>query len=228
MRHKSHKQRTHKRKPFSRTRKVQRQQKQHGGDPLADFLKAHNFELLEVPPDGNCFFYSLDAFFKLTGHPLMGQDHSDLRATVVAHMLANKEKFLPFVAKEYAFKNEARRKKFLESYVEKQIRALGADNAWASELGDIIPQEAPNAFRVKINIYNWDNDEATLFTFVPDGVAVNNAALPTINLLRINDNHFELLMDKPTFDADKEMQDRWAVIKAIHTGTNSSLHLSAN
>ena len=215
------------RKLRRKTRRLPRHRRQKGGDPLADYLKAHNFTLLEVPPDGNCFFYSIDAFFKLTDHPLMGQDHSDLRAAVVGYMLANKEKFLPFVAKEYAFKNEARRKKFLESYVEKQIRSLAADKAWASELGDIIPQEAPNTFQVKIIIHNWDNEHATTFTFIPDGMA-NNSSLPTINLLRVNDNHFNLLMDKPTFDADKDMQARWKVIDATYKGTASSLNNSAN
>lgn len=209
-------------------RLLRRSRKQKGGDPLADYLKAHNFELLEVPPDGNCFFYSLDAFFKLTDHPLMGEDHSDLRMAVVGYMLANKEKFLPFVAKEYAFKNEARRKKFLESYVEKQIRALAKDNAWASELGDIIPQEAPNTFQVKIVIHNWNGDYANLFTLLPDGIAENNSSLPTIHLLRRNENHFDLLMDAATFSADKDMQARWKVIDAIYKGTASSLNNSAN
>jgi hypothetical protein len=186
-------------------------------DCLAHKITESGYVRLESPDDGNCFFASLETFFKLKETPLADKDEDDLRQDLVAYLLANLEKFRPFIVKEYKVKSEAQRLRYLDSYIAKQIKILAKPNVYDTDLGDIVPQEATNAFKVRIVIHNWRwrTTDFALFDLTPESGSHDY----TIHLLRINENHFDLLYPKRNFDADT--QERWEMLKLMREEIDS-------
>ena len=116
---------------------------------LAHKIAALGFTRLESPDDGNCFFTSLETYFKLLETPLGEKDHMDLRRMLVDYLLAHAEKFRPFVVKEYKVKSEKQRMRYLDAFIVKEIKELAKSNVYDTQLGDIVPQEATNAFNIR-------------------------------------------------------------------------------
>ena len=89
---------------------------------LAHQIATLGFTRLESPDDGNCFFASLETYFKLMETPLAEKDHDDLRKMLVDYLLAHAEDFRPFVVKEYKVKSEKQRLKYLDAFIVKEIK----------------------------------------------------------------------------------------------------------
>jgi hypothetical protein len=182
------------------------------------------FKHLESPDDGNCFFTSLETYFKLVESPLAEKDHMDLRSMLVDYLLAHADKFRPFVVKEYKVKSEKQRLKYLDAFITKEIKELGKPNVYDTQLGDIVPQEATNAFNVRIVIHNWKWTPLTfdIFDLAPDA----GAPAHTIHLLRVNENHFDLLFPTPEFT--EEVSDRWDMIQIMRANNNNNSNNNNN
>jgi hypothetical protein len=186
-------------------------------DCLNHKIRAIGFARLESPNDGNCFFYSLETYFKMKETCLAEKDHMELRGDLVAYLLAHSEKFRPFVVREYKVKSEVQRLRYLDAYIRSEIKKIGKSNIYDTDLGDIMPQEATNAFKIRIVIHNW---RWTTLDFAQIDLKPDDGEYKhTIHLLRMNENHFDLLY--PIQEFDRDAQDRWEMIKLMREGFES-------
>jgi hypothetical protein len=191
---------------------------------LAHTITAIGFTHLESPDDGNCFFTSLETYFKLMESPLAEKDHMELRQMLVDYLLTHLEKFRLFVVKEYKVKSEKQRLKYLDAFITKEIKEIAKPNVYDTQLGDIVPQEATNAFNIRIVIHNWrwSTLDFAEFDLNPDAGTPEH----TIHLLRINENHFDLLF--PTSDFKEEVEDRWNMIQMMRENNNNNNNNNEN
>lgn len=79
-----------------------------------------------------------------------------------------------------------------------------------TDLGDIVPQESTRAFRIRLVIHdwNWNTMRADAYFLDPPVIASD---LPTIHLLRTNENQYDLLlplseMNGPRFEMYEAMR----------------------
>ena len=147
--------------------------------------------------------------------PLADKDNMDLRNMIVDYLLAHADDYLLFVVKEYSIKTKPEKVLQLKlAYIKKSIEKLREPNTYNTEFGDIVPQVTPNAFNIRIIIHDWSWEEKR---FRPADISPSGGApLYTVNLLRINANHFDLLFPKADFDEDK--RDKWEMIKLLRAG----------
>ena len=148
---------------------------------------------LPIRPDGNCFFASLAAFFQITAHPLAGKTELELRNILVETMLPNIKDLLPYVAREYKVKNPTLVLRYKTAFVTTEVKKLRRPFVYDTDLGDIVPQESTRAFGIRLVIHdwNWNTMRADVY-FLDPPVIVSD--LPTIHLLRTNENHYDLLL----------------------------------
>ena len=95
-----------------------------------------------------------------------------------------------------------------KSYITREIKKLEKDGVWDSPLSDHIPRMAAEAFDLHIHLYNWN--WATKDFIIYD---INPAGSNEINILRINDNHFELFLPKEDFT--NNARKAWELIEEV-------------
>lgn len=157
---------------------------------------AAGFRRAPVPADGDCFFHSLVA----TG--LFGTAATAaLRRRLVDAMLARIDDLLPFVVREYKVKSAVQVERYKRAYVTTEIKKLLKSGIYNTDLGDIVPQYAAQAFGVRLSIYNWNWTTGTFTLFDIQEVATASSASALapqhIHLVRLNENHYDLLLPSP-------------------------------
>ena len=157
---------------------------------------ASTFVRLPIHPDGNCFFASLVAFFQITGHPLAGKTGMELRDLLVETMLPNIKDLLPYVAREYKIKNPTLVLRYKTAFVTTEVKKLRRPFVYDTDLGDIVPQESTRAFGIRLAVHdwNWNTMRADVYLLEPPGPLGASSVLPTVHLLRTNENHYDLLL----------------------------------
>ena len=156
---------------------------------------APTFVRLPIRPDGNCFFASLVAFFQITGHALAGKTDMELRDLLVETMLPNIKDLLPYVPREYKVKNPTLVLRYKTAFVTTEVKKLRRPFVYDTDLGDIVPQESTRAFglRLAVHDWNWTTMRADVYFLEPPGPLASDT-LPTVHLLRTNENHYDLLL----------------------------------
>jgi hypothetical protein len=155
---------------------------------------AAGFVRTPMPPDGDCFFHSLVATRLFEGTA------ADLRRRLVDSMLSRIDDLLPFVAREYKVKSAKQVERFKRAYVTTEIKKLLKAGIYNTDLGDIVPQYAAQAFDARLSIYNWNWTTATFTLFDIQEVsgagagAGGAAATKHVHLVRLNENHYDLLL----------------------------------
>jgi hypothetical protein len=190
----------------------------------AKFLKDNNFMRIKIPGDGNCFYHALSKYFQLSRAPGAPREptHLELREMVVDTMEENIEAVIPSLLVNMSnIPNNAapadREVLEMAKYLE-TLDDLREDGEWDSDNADVVSQFAAKALNIKINIFDkreeieayvrkakihsnkrveYENVPAQpakimCYTFQPD----DYVGLSTINLLRIDDGHYELLYPK--------------------------------
>lgn len=172
---------------------------------VRNLIRENNFARYEVPADGNCFFYSLRAWVLLTGYqgtiaddrPLRALKPNEMRKYLVSYGKAHPELIQDFYAWNNSNTAESKARK-----IRANIGELNKDKAWAVGAGDFVPLLASHAFRLNIKVHNvmWSGRETPQLVELP---AIYNEVDPNIaNILRINDNHYDLLLP---VDLDNEV-----------------------
>jgi hypothetical protein len=156
---------------------------------IEDFGDDKGFIWQDVPPDGNCFFYALELYYKLT-YPNSNDNKSymKLRKIVVDFINIHFNEYEPY------------------GITKKDIIALSKNGGWNNIAGDfVIPAAAP-ALNLKIKLYDLKKGNKELKTkkriilyIYPEIDGDNGIERETVHLIRINDNHFGLLI--PTAEA---------------------------
>jgi hypothetical protein len=169
---------------------------------------AAGFRRVPVPSDGDCFFHSLVA----TG--LFGDaEQAALRKRLVDAMLARIDDLLPFVVREYKVKSAAQAERYKRAYVTTEIKKLLKSGIYNTDLGDIVPQYAAGAFGVRLSIYNWNWTTATFTLF--DIQEVATAAPTHVHLVRLNENHYDLLVPAVAVAAEAVEAELEVVAQAL-------------
>jgi hypothetical protein len=168
---------------------------------------------LPVPSDGNCFYHSILAHFRMSRVPgLEDETIESLRHRNVEYMLANIYDIVPFVIeKESNTVNGVVNEDRKLARVRNDIERMRADGVWASEIGDMISINTAKNLNIKIIIHDWKWDDGHFDTIVINPSNANNArneSHTTVHLLRINDGHYELLY--PVDEFTGYAKSRWA------------------
>lgn len=156
-------------------------------DCIERYLHEANIELIHIKPDGNCFFNSLSTYFKLNGITISPME---LRQRVVSYMEEHREEYEPF------FIVESEKPAVKRATMTRQFTQLKKSGSWNSQLADFIPQEAPKALDINILLYEVSESGETISTnLLRDDTKPMRITerYPTIHVLRINRNHYELL-----------------------------------
>lgn len=176
---------------------------------------APTYVRLPIHPDGNCFFESLVAYFQINGrgHPLATKSHLELRDILVETMLPNIKDLLPYVPREYKVKNPTLVLRYKTAFVTTEVKKLRRPFVYDTDLGDIVPQESTRAFGVRLMIHdwNWSKMRADLYMLEPPS-PVLTSTIPTIHLLRTNQNHFDLLL--PVSELNSEQFEMFQTLRA--------------
>jgi len=151
-----------------------------------EFSLANQFTIISTIDDGNCFF---DTLSKAGTHHHIASlqfNHTELRAQLVQYMLEHLDELLPFFISNNNNNDRS---------PEERIIALGEDGEWDNDDGDAISQIAGDAFRININLFDIKEDVVKRKrTYVVNKmVFANYPGSPTIDILRINDGHYEFL-----------------------------------
>lgn len=154
---------------------------------VKEFVSANNFKLIKTADDGNCFYDTLSKFGQKTKFSPLNKSHLELRKIVVFGLLNDIDEIAP-----YFVTNNNNNNQNMNS-IEKQILKLAKPNVWNSNAGDIVIQYASKVFRVNINIFDVKNDYPNDIINKIHFNSSNNT-LNTVNMLRINDSHFMLLL----------------------------------
>lgn len=169
-------------------------------------IKNEGIVHLESLNDGNCFFYSLETYYFLTDNEERA-DYNVLRQMVVNEIKEHPENYVHFIperllnngaeANAPPMTNDERL-----AYTISEANKLGEQGAWNSQLGDFVPQLAATILGINIDIYEMIDGELRLTP-----VHIENEEAPTIQLLRINQNHYDLLY--PTDLYTKDAAKKW-------------------
>ena len=177
---------------------------------LEEFLKQNNFTKYNIRGDGNCFYRTIVKYLQLSQNPELPDDaHLEIRNNVVDSMELHIEDIAPYLVINNSNNNTNILVKQMEA-----LETLREDGNWSSNTADLVTQYSAKALNIKINIYDFKaatqakkelvsrnnkGEQITrtieakpakfiCYTFDPDidlGV--------TINMLRIDNSHFELL-----------------------------------
>jgi hypothetical protein len=180
---------------------------------LEEFLKQNNFKKYNIRGDGNCFYRTIVKYLQLSQNPeLPDNAHLEIRNNVVDSMEIHIEDIAPFLIINNSNNSNNNRNILVKQF--EALEALREDGNWSSDTADLVTQYAAKALNVKINIYDFKSatrakkelisrnnrgEQITrtiqaqpakfiCYTFDPDsdlGV--------TINMLRVDNSHFELL-----------------------------------
>lgn len=157
-----------------------------------EFAKSSKFVIIPTIDDGNCFF---DTLSKAASHyhvPRLAHTHQELRAQLVKYMLDNMDDVISFFVMNDSNSN-SNENDFKTP--EERIISLGEDGVWDNKDGDTVSQIASQAFNININLY--DVKEQIIKkkrSFIVNKIRLHiDRPTHEINILRINDGHYELL-----------------------------------
>ena len=154
---------------------------------IKSYLEDEHIQLIRIPPDGDCFFNSIATYFKNKG---INITHQELRAKVIAYMEEHREAYLPF------FVVESDKPSVVKATLTRQLNQLKKPGFWNNQLADFIPQQAPKALDINIRLHEVDYAGNTISVHIlrdDNKPFIITDKYPIIDVLRINNNHYELL-----------------------------------
>ncbi len=157
-------------------------------DCIHRYLQETNITLINISLDGNCFFNSISTYFKLNNKDVSPME---LRNQVVTYMEQHRQDYIPF------FIVSSENPSVIKATMTRQLNQLKKSGSWNNQLADFIPQEAPKALNINIKLHEISEDGTTISVHIlrDDTKSLNTTnTYPTINILRVNKNHYELLL----------------------------------
>lgn len=161
-----------------------------------EFSNIAKFTIVETLDDGNCFFDTLSKAGKYYEIPALSYTHTELRKQLVDYMQEHLEEIEPYFI---ANNNNSYTNTF------SRIEALREDGLWDNNDGDIISQVAADAFNVNINIYDVKEQRSR---FIINKIQFHKDYDKEIDILRINDGHYELLVPKNNNNSNNKNKNK--------------------
>jgi hypothetical protein len=154
-----------------------------------DFAAANGFEVIETADDGNCFYDSVSKYGQRTGNPAVDKPHMELRREVVQYMINNQALYAAALIPD-----NPKARVPTPAQITARLTRFFKSRTWSGGLGDIFPQVAAQVFGINITIYDIKFDRSiNMIAMGPGPQGGPDPALPVINLIRTNGNHFRLL-----------------------------------
>jgi hypothetical protein len=143
---------------------------------IKDFSNTFKFKFENVPADGNCFFVTLEKYYK---NKDIIKPYKELREKIIQYILDNWNFY-----SDYGIDQD-------------DIIDFLNDGVWNIQLGDFVVPAAARALNLTINLYdikpaskNPPIEKRIIKYTYPE---LEPRPVEEINILRINDNHFGLL-----------------------------------
>ena len=156
---------------------------------IPDFARASHFRFTNVPPDGDCFFHTLELYYRKKHNAGANKNYRELRATIVNHIILNWDEY-----SDYGIEQA-------------DILELTEAGAWNNNAGDLVVPAAARALGLRINLYDLKDAVPATATHPAEPKQVIKHIYPdplplpppadTVNMLRIDDGHFGLLEPIP-------------------------------
>jgi len=154
---------------------------------IKEFTNSNKFTIIKTADDGNCFYDTLSKFGQMNAFATLNKPHLVLRQAVVKKLLEDIDEISPY------FVNNSGNP-LTRGRIEEEIRELGKPNVWDSNGGDIVIQYAASVFNITISIFDVKDsdprDVINRIVFSP----TEGAELVNVNMLRVNDSHYMLLL----------------------------------
>ncbi len=145
---------------------------------INNLIQERGFTRKSVAPDGNCFFNALTLALGRCGRKT---SMTALRAMASVALIEKKHDFLPFFDAEEGGLAE-------EEYL-KGARAVRRSKCWDHQMVDLVVGLMPELLEANLTIFNVGEDgEIIEYETQVEGAKVS------ITLLRIDDNHFDVLL----------------------------------
>ena len=151
-----------------------------------EFARSAQFDIVETLDDGNCFFDTLSKAGMVHHIPRLSFTHTQLRQRLVEYMHRHMNEIMPYFIVNNNANNNAD--------PTHRINQLGEDGVWNNNDGDIVSQVAADAFHINMNIYDVKKQRGAFF--INKIQFYKRAYSHMIDILRINDGHYELLVSE--------------------------------
>jgi hypothetical protein len=168
---------------------------------IKDFSDNANLQFEDVPPDGNCFFHTLEKYYRKKGNRGADKDHKELRARVVNYILTNWDNYAMF------------------GIDQEDILELTEDGAWNNDAGDLVVPAASRALNIQIKLYDIKPGQRSppIKKRIIRHIYPDTPPIPAeiVNILRINQGHFGLLVDAPVAPAVNAVENIAKKVKTM-------------
>lgn len=152
-------------------------------------LNENEFIIKEIKPDGNCFYCSLLYYFRD-----IEEDYNEFRILISEFIIQNSEKYIQIVSDDQV--NIEENQKDNLNFINKHIKKYGENSKIDTNYeGDIEINTACLLLIFNIRIYVTGNVVYTLNNKFNNNID-DNSVFDNINILFINNNHFNLLIEK--------------------------------
>lgn len=156
---------------------------------ISDFANTQHFRFTDVPPDGDCFFHTLELYYRNKANMGANKGYRELRARVVNYIIENWDEYSEF------------------GIDQEDVIGLTEEGAWNNNAGDLVVPAAARALNLRINLYDLKaavpasggrpaQPKQVIKHIYPDPLPLPPPA-ETVNVLRMNNNHFGLLEPLP-------------------------------
>ena len=147
---------------------------------ITEFEDQTGYTFIDVEPDGNCFFHTLELYYQLSDPGKPTPNYKVLRAIIVQHMIDHYDKYYY----NYGVPLE-------------DILDLSEDGEWDNDTGDLVVAAAADTLHLQLKVYDLQlgtrkpptKKRIVLHTHQE----VDNIPKQTATLMRINQGHYGLL-----------------------------------
>ena len=157
---------------------------------FGDVIPIQNFIIKKIQKDGNCFYRTLSYYFRETE-----DDYNEFRELITSYISNNADEYIEFVADEDVNipedADELLILKMKRDYILKYSQEASKDGEWA---GDIEIATASILFNTQINMYTLNVNGYEFYNKYNPEDNMNGGVRDTVNILYINENHFNLLI----------------------------------
>jgi hypothetical protein len=164
-------------------------------DPDADmcaneFAGNRGWNVVPTADNGNCFYDSLAKYYQRTKNADKAKhSNRELRKTIINAIITRRAEYAHVFVSE-----DPNGPVMTNAEILKELQAYLKPYQWAGPLGDIVPSVASQILNINITIYDVRDDGRVNMIAMGTGPnGIPNPGLPTINLIRTNGNHFQLL-----------------------------------
>ena len=196
------------------------------------YLESQGLRRFRVKDDGNCLFYTVELWIRLNnyqglstdGRQLINLTSREIRRGTVDYGLENLHLISDLFLRNNDNDNNSNSTnnkdnnniKSSAKHLKKVSNALlnvRSNKQWAGEGGDYMPLLLCYYTGLNLTIFNWSWNKPFEGSFLKIPIEINPGA-PEVNILRINDNHFDLLI--PTMAISNKTAINYNYFKKYH------------